>query len=106
MTSPLTNVPWFHLGPVPISSAVVVTWLIMAALVAGGILLKRRLLLVPSPVQAAFELVVDTVDAQIVETMSQPPAPYRAFIGTHFTFIPMTSTPVRPLKSRGKARFP
>ena len=65
----------------------VATWAIMAVLVLGGILITRRLSLVPSASQAAFELVVDTVDGQIRDTMRVEPAPYRAFIGTLFAFI-------------------
>jgi F-type H+-transporting ATPase subunit a len=87
MTSPLTSVVLFHLGPVPITEAVVATWVIMAALVAGSILITRSLSLVPSATQAALELVVDTVDGQIRDTMRVEPAPYRAFIGTLFAFI-------------------
>ena len=63
------------------------TWAIMAVLVLGGILITRRLSLVPSATQAAFELIVDTVDSQIRDTMRVEPAPYRAFIGTLFVFI-------------------
>jgi F-type H+-transporting ATPase subunit a len=87
IASPLTSVPLFHLGPAPITEAVVVTWAIMAALVAGGFLVSRRLSLVPSATQAAFELIVDTVDGQIRDTMQVEPGPYRAFIGTLFVFI-------------------
>jgi F-type H+-transporting ATPase subunit a len=50
-------------------------------------LVARRLSLVPSATQAAFELVVDTVDAQIRDTMRLEPAPYRAFVGTLFAYI-------------------
>ncbi|WP_213770528.1 F0F1 ATP synthase subunit A [Bradyrhizobium sp. dw_78] len=87
MNSPLSSIPLFHIGPVPISSAVAVTWVIMAALVLGAIALSRCLKLVPSATQAVFELVVETVDAQIRDTMRVGPAPYRAFIGTLFAFI-------------------
>ena len=87
MISPLTSVALFHLGPVPVTAGVVVTWAIMAVLVLGGILVTRRLSLVPSATQAAFELVVDTVDIQIRTTMRVEPAPYRAFVGTLFAFI-------------------
>jgi F-type H+-transporting ATPase subunit a len=87
MTSPLSSVALFHLGPVPITAGVVVTWVIMAVLVLGSILVTRRLSLVPSKLQAAFELVVATVDGQIRDTMRLEPAPYRAFIGTLFVFI-------------------
>ncbi len=87
MKSPLTNVVLFNMGPVPITEAVVTTWAIMAVLVVGAILITRRLSLVPSATQAAIELIVDTVDNQIRDTMQLEPAPYRAFIGTLFAFI-------------------
>jgi F-type H+-transporting ATPase subunit a len=87
MTSPLTSVALFHLGPVPITEGVVATWAIMMVLVIGSFLITRRLSLVPSTTQAVFELIVDTVDGQIRDTMRLEPAPYRAFIGTLFVFI-------------------
>lgn len=87
MHSPLHNPALFHLGPIPITQAVVVTWVIMALLLLGALLLRRRLQLVPSRSQAAFELVVATVDAQIRDTMLLEPGPYRAFIGTLFVYI-------------------
>ena len=59
----------------------------MTVLVLGSVLVTRHLSLLPSRVQAAFELVVATVDGQIRETMRLDPAPYRSFIGTLFMFI-------------------
>ncbi len=87
MNSPLASQTLFHLGPAPITESVAATWAIMAALVLGGVIVTRRLSLVPSATQAAFELIVDTVDSQIRDTMQAEPAPYRAFIGTLFVFI-------------------
>lgn len=87
MTSPLSSVGLFHLGPIPITVGVLVTWAIMTVLVIGAILITRRLTLLPSATQAAFELIVDTVDGQIRDTMRVEPEPYRAFIGTLFAFI-------------------
>ncbi|MDB5828795.1 MAG: synthase subunit [Variovorax sp.] len=87
MISPLASAPLFHIGPVPIGAAVVTTWVIMAVLVLGAILVRRRLKLVPSATQATFEMVVEVVDSQIRDTMRVAPAPYRAFIGTLFVFI-------------------
>ena len=87
MTSPLSSVPLFHIGAIPVTSGVATTWAIMAILIAGSIVLRSRLTLVPSGVQAALELVVDGVDGQIREIMRVEPAPYRAFIGTLFVFI-------------------
>jgi F-type H+-transporting ATPase subunit a len=87
VTSPLASVALFHFGAVPISEAVLATWAIMVALMLAAILITRRLSLVPSATQAAIELFVDAVDGQIRDTMQVEPAPYRAFIGTLFTFI-------------------
>src|SRR6202046_4355469 len=87
MISPLDSVALFHLGPVPITAGVVTTWALMAVMVLGGLVVSRRLQLVPSATQAFFELIVDTVDAHIRDTMQVEPGPYRAFIGTLFAFI-------------------
>jgi F-type H+-transporting ATPase subunit a len=87
MMSPLASTPLFHVGPVPIAEAVVTTWGIMAVLVLGSVLVTRRLSLAPSRTQAAFEMIVETVDGQIDATMQCAPAPYRAFVGGLFVFI-------------------
>jgi len=87
MNSPLASIPLFHIGPVPITPGVAATWGIMVVLAVGCILITRRLSLVPSPAQAAIELIVDAVDGQIRDTMRVEPLPYRAFIGTLFAFI-------------------
>jgi len=87
MRSPLAHVTLLHIGPVPITETVLVTWGIMAALSLGGLLLTRRLALAPAAPQAALELLVEAVDSQIRDTMRVEPGPYRAFIGTLFLFI-------------------
>lgn len=87
MINPLASVPLAHIGPVPISGAVVTTWAIMLLLAGGGWLAGRRLALAPSRLQAALEALVEVVDGQIRDTMRVAPGPYRSFIGTLFIFI-------------------
>jgi F-type H+-transporting ATPase subunit a len=87
MNSPLESIILFQIGPVPITQAIVTTWMIMAVLVLGSFLLTRRLDLMPDKRQAALELIVATLDTQISETTGAKPAPYRSFIGTLFLFI-------------------
>jgi F-type H+-transporting ATPase subunit a len=87
MRSPLESVPVLHIGPVPITSAVLVTWAIMALLVTVSLLVTRRLSLVPSRWQTCLELIVGTLDEQIRDTMQVDPAPYRPLIGTLFIFV-------------------
>ena len=85
--SPLTATPLFHLGPVPITEALIVTWAIMAAMVLFSILLTRKLRLRPGETQAVMELVTGAIDSQIAEVMQTDPAPYRTLIGTIFLFV-------------------
>lgn len=86
--SPLETVPLFHLGPIPISQPVLVTWAIMALLAIVSILLTRRLKNEPSKAQAALELLVESLDVQIRDTMQVlEPARYRALTGTLLIFI-------------------
>ena len=87
MMSPLANPPLFHLGPVPFTEPVLGTWAIMAVLTLGAAAATRRLTLSPSRFQSVCELIVETIDGQIRDTMEAEPAPYRAFIGTLFVFI-------------------
>ncbi len=85
--SPLALGPGFQLGPIPISKPVIVTWGLMAALVLVSALLTRRLSLSPHAGQSALELFIETLDAQIRDTLRADPAPYRALIGTIFIFV-------------------
>jgi F-type H+-transporting ATPase subunit a len=91
MMSPLDANVVFFIGPVPIAEAVIVTWGLMAILIVGAALLSRNLHIVPSARQAAAEVLVTVVDAQIRDTTGVNPAPYRAFIGTLFLFILMAN---------------
>lgn len=87
MNSPLSTPALFHLGPVAISQPVLVTWVIMAVLLAASLVMRSWLRERPAAWQAALELVVETVDSQIRDTMRAEPATYRAFIGTLFAYI-------------------
>ena len=68
-------------------SPVIVTWIIMAFLVAFAAAVTLRLDPIPSKAQTFLEVIVSTVDDQIRSTMLVEPGPYRAFIGTIFIFI-------------------
>ncbi|GGD62569.1 F0F1 ATP synthase subunit A [Croceicoccus mobilis] len=85
--SPLVARTLFHIGPAPISETVVTTWAIMALMVAGSLLVTRRLQLRPGKLQAALELIVSAIDSQLRDVMQRDPAPYRALIGTILLFI-------------------
>src|SRR4051794_23046138 len=85
--SPLALSAAFSVGPITVTTPVVATWGIMEVLVMSSWLVTRRLSLHPSPRQAALELIVETVETQIRDTMNTEPAPYVALVGTLFLFI-------------------
>jgi F-type H+-transporting ATPase subunit a len=86
-SSPLESALLFELGPMRVSTAVAVTWLLMLLLAAGSWLLTRRLSLRPTAMQSLLELLVETLDGQIRDTMQSSPERYRALIGGLFIFI-------------------
>ena len=79
--SPLEVSPLFHIGPVPISDFVIVTWGIMA------LLFLFALTVTPGKRQTTLEILVGAIDGQIRDTMQVEPARYRALIGTIFVFV-------------------
>ncbi len=85
--SPLDSHILFQLGPVPISTAVAVTWGLLLALGATSAWLTRRLALRPTALQSLLELLIDTLDVQIRDTMQTGPERYRPLVGTLFVFI-------------------
>jgi F-type H+-transporting ATPase subunit a len=85
--SPLETTALFHVGSVAITEPVIITWVIMAVVVAFAVAVTRRLALVPSKAQTVLEMMVGAVDDQIRGTMQVEPGPYRALIGTIFIFI-------------------
>jgi F-type H+-transporting ATPase subunit a len=85
--SPLTMSPVLRIGPIPVTAPVLVTWAIIAVVTVASILLSRRLSLAPGKTQTALELLVETIDQQIRDTMQTGPATYRALIGTLFIFV-------------------
>lgn len=85
--SPLVPDILFHIGPVPISRAVVTTWAIMAALAAFLSVALRRPSVDPPPVQAALEIVVTTIASQLREILGRDPWPFLPLLGSLFLFL-------------------
>ncbi len=86
--SPDQVVLWQY-GWVKINSTLLTTWVLMLVLVAGARLVSRRLTSGAeiSRWQAALEILVGGIDAQIKEVGLQVPQHYLPFVGTLFIFI-------------------
>ena len=87
ITSPLSSSPLFFVGPVPITSQVVVTWCIIALFALAARWGVHFLRLRPGRLQTVAELFYVTLDQQIRDTMQTDPQPYRAFAATLFLFV-------------------
>jgi len=77
----------FSLGPVAITTPVVVTWALIALLGGGSWLLTRRLQLRAGRTQTALELLVTTLDQQIGEVIPDGGRGYLPLLGTLFLFL-------------------
>lgn len=77
----------FYLGPIPVSSTVVNSWIVMAILFTLVILSTRRLTLVPSGVQHIPELILEFLYGVIDSVMGREGRKYIPLIGTLFIFI-------------------
>ncbi len=77
----------FHVGPVPVTTVVVSTWVIMAVIVVASWLGTRRMSVAPGRGQAALEVVVETIENQIRDVVQRDPRRYTPLIGTLFLFI-------------------
>lgn len=89
--SPLESHVLFTIGEapfaLPVTVPVVTTWGIMLVLGIGCWLATRKLSLRPTRLQAALELVVNSIAQQIRETMETKPDRYLPVIGTFFIFV-------------------
>jgi F-type H+-transporting ATPase subunit a len=86
-SSPLGISIVFHLGPVPISLPVVTTWAIMLVITIVSWLGMRRASIQSGTLQAALEIIVETLAIQIREIIRRDPWPYLPLLGTLFVFL-------------------
>jgi F-type H+-transporting ATPase subunit a len=83
------NIVILKLGPLPISMTIIFTWVVMAILVLGSLVLTRKLTggLGISRGQNFLEVIILGIMGQIREVSQQVPDRYLPFIGTLFLFI-------------------
>lgn len=79
------NVP--VIGGVPITETITTTWIIMAVLIVGSIILTRNLNRIPSGIQNVVELVVGGVYGLTEETMGKDKVSFAPYIGTLMLYL-------------------
>lgn len=86
-TSPLLPDILFHIGPVPISRAVVTTWALMFAILIFLVLVLRHPKKDPGPAQAALEIVVLAIASQLRDVLGRDPWPFMPLLASLFLFL-------------------
>jgi F-type H+-transporting ATPase subunit a len=86
-TSPLATDVLFHIGPVPIGTPVVTTWIIMALLVLISWLGLRRAEIHAGKLQMVLEILVEAISSQIEAVVQRSARPYLPLLGTLFVFL-------------------
>jgi F-type H+-transporting ATPase subunit a len=90
--SPDTNI-FFQFEFIKLNATILYTWVLMAIMVVGSILVTRRMR-IRGPIsrwQAVIEMLVETIRNQIREISGQPPGRYLPFIGTLFLFVALSN---------------
>ncbi|MDN5325466.1 MAG: F-type H+-transporting ATPase subunit a [Moorella sp. (in: firmicutes)] len=77
----------FHLGPVPIYSTVVNTWIIMVLLLAGIFLATRKIRFIPRGIQHVLEMLLELFYGLLEETMGKEGRRYLPLVATLFILI-------------------
>ncbi|WP_212525917.1 F0F1 ATP synthase subunit A [Actibacterium sp. MT2.3-13A] len=85
--NPLAPEFLFTIGPVPISRAVVTTWVIMAVLLILVRVVLRRPRVQAGAAQTVLEIVVETIGQQIRAIVGRDPWPFMPILGTLFIFL-------------------
>lgn len=70
-----------------ISETVIITWLIMALLVIGSIILTRNFEKIPRGKQNAIEAIVGTINNLVIDTMGEENKKFAPYMGTLLLFI-------------------
>jgi len=76
-----------QLGPLEVTSTVVTTWLLMAALGLFAWVSTRRLAIVPSPLQTALEGIVESIEQAVAAVAPQQAQQLIPFVGTLWVFL-------------------
>lgn len=85
--SPLDLPVLFHIGPVPVTEPVVVTWGLIVAIALLARFGAGTLAIHPGRRQAAAEIVVTKIADQIREITQADPEPFLPLLGTLFIFL-------------------
>lgn len=77
----------YHIGSIPISETVIVTWIIIAALALFAYIATRNLKEVPSKFQLGVEGLVGAVNNLVKQTMGEDKMGFAPYMGTIILFI-------------------
>ena len=78
----------FHIGPIPVTRTVTMTWVVMGILIIFALLVRRQLTRGRTGgLRTIFEALMVYLDGEIRDIVRRPPAAYFPLIATLFIFI-------------------
>lgn len=77
---------------IPITQTVTVTWLIMAVLIIGSILVTKNFERIPRGIQNVVEMLVETIVGLTKSTMGEKNIAFAPYIGTVLIFLAVANT--------------
>lgn len=77
----------FWIGNIPVPETVVVTWIIMAVFTIVSILVTRNFERIPKGIQNIVEMLVDTLNNFVRQTMGEDKMSFAPYMGTLFLFL-------------------
>jgi F-type H+-transporting ATPase subunit a len=84
---PLQDEVWVHLGPVPITSQVAITWVIMAFLVLASWRGMRHARVHGGWLQSTLEVTVEAIADQVKAILAADPWPYVPLLASLFIYL-------------------
>lgn len=86
--NPFAHEVLLHIGPVPVTRAVLISWGLIAVLALLAAALRRRLSVdAPGRLQTAAELLLQALREEVAQTMRLDPRPFLPLLATLFTYI-------------------
>lgn len=89
--NPLVPDILFHIGPVPVSRAVLTTWVIMALMAAIALGTLRASAHGEGSTAGILEIVVEGIADQVEEIIGRDPWPYIPLLGSLFLFVALAN---------------
>jgi len=76
-----------HIGPLPVTNTLLVSWMVMAILILFAVAVSRKVTVIPSKLQNFAELVVDGIYSTVADLAGSKARTFFPWVASFFLFI-------------------